>query len=208
MKRRGPPLGGGPRSGTESRVAEQRSPIRSDNRHASPASHSPAPLPTPTASADHLAGTALNVVLTARGRSRFDASLNETQSLKRAYSQSVPPPASFMNSAIQMTFESLFGIEAPIIMRSAADWASGGNGAFAKTAACHDTSLGSRFRAWWGPETAVASSRLSNIGLRRKTHPRRRPAQAKGIRRTLGRWHRHRPCPPVDAGEQHDKYRC
>ena len=82
MKRLGPPNGDGPRSETNLRVAGEHSHSRSDSGRASSTfASSPSP-PKPTASADHLAGTALNVVLTAQGRGRFDVSLNDTPIVK------------------------------------------------------------------------------------------------------------------------------
>jgi hypothetical protein len=53
--------------------------LRSD---AGRASSTFASSPSPTASADHLAGAALNVVLTAQGRGRFDVSLNDSPIVK------------------------------------------------------------------------------------------------------------------------------
>jgi hypothetical protein len=81
MKRTGPLNGSGPGSDKKMRVAAERSHTRSDTRRASLTSH-PSPSPSkPTASAT-TGGTALNVVLRARGRSRFDVSLGETQIVK------------------------------------------------------------------------------------------------------------------------------
>jgi hypothetical protein len=84
MKRIGPPNGSGPRSGKKLRVAAERSHNRSDAGRASPTSRSSPSMSNPTASATLLAGTALNVVLTARGRSRFDVSFGETQIVTRS----------------------------------------------------------------------------------------------------------------------------
>ncbi len=79
MKRRGPLNGSGPRSERKMRVAGERSHTRSDTRRASLTSH-PSPSPSkPTASATLLGGTALNVVLRARGHGRFDALLDGAQ---------------------------------------------------------------------------------------------------------------------------------
>lgn len=74
MKHRGPLNGGGPRSEKKMRVAAERSHTRSDTGRASPTSRSTPSLSKRTASA-----TALTVLLTARGRSRFDVSFGETQ---------------------------------------------------------------------------------------------------------------------------------
>jgi hypothetical protein len=82
VKRLGPPNGSGSRSGRKLRVAGEHSPIRSDAGRASPTSHSPKSLSTPTAPGTVLAGGALTIVLRARGRSRFDALLDETQIVK------------------------------------------------------------------------------------------------------------------------------
>jgi hypothetical protein len=76
MKRLGPLDGSEPRSERKLRVAGEHSHSRSDTRRASPPSNSS---PKPIAAADHLAGTALNVVLAARARGRFDASFNGAQ---------------------------------------------------------------------------------------------------------------------------------
>jgi hypothetical protein len=78
MKRRGPPNGSGPRSERKLRVAVELSHSRSDAGRASPTSRPSPSLSKLTASATLLTG-ALTVVLTARGRSRFDVSFNETQ---------------------------------------------------------------------------------------------------------------------------------
>src|ERR1700730_15867150 len=82
MTRLGPPKGRGPRSEKKMRVAGERSLTRSDTRRASLTSHSSPSSSKPTASATLLGGTALNVVLSARGRSRFDVSFGETQIVK------------------------------------------------------------------------------------------------------------------------------
>ena len=83
MKRLGPLSGSGPGSVRKSRVPWKRSRTRSDTGCASPTSLSSTPLPEPTASPPALlAGTALTVVLRARGRSRFDVWFGETQIVK------------------------------------------------------------------------------------------------------------------------------
>jgi hypothetical protein len=79
MKRLGPLYRSEPRSERKLRVAGEHSHSRSDSGRASPTSPSSPTLSKPTASADHLDGTALTVVLTAQGRSRFDASFNGAQ---------------------------------------------------------------------------------------------------------------------------------
>src|SRR4051794_21499388 len=76
----GPPNGSGPRSERKLRAAREHSHSRSDARRASPTSRSS--LPTLTASIILLAGTALTVVLIARGRSRFDALFDGVQIVK------------------------------------------------------------------------------------------------------------------------------
>jgi hypothetical protein len=76
------PKGRGPRSEKKMRVARERSLTRSDTRRASLTSHSSPSPSKPTASATLLCGTALNVVLSARGRSRFDVSFGEMQIVK------------------------------------------------------------------------------------------------------------------------------
>jgi hypothetical protein len=82
MKRLGPLNGSGSRSETSFRAVEQGSDTRSDAWRASPPSGSLPSLPKPTASTTLLTGTGLTVVLTARGRSRFDVSFNENKILK------------------------------------------------------------------------------------------------------------------------------
>lgn len=82
MKHHGPPLGSGPRSERSLRVVEQRSLSQSDAGRASPPSRSSSSPSKPTAATTLFASTALNVVLRARGRSRFDASFGETQIVK------------------------------------------------------------------------------------------------------------------------------
>lgn len=82
MKHHGPPLGSGPRSERSLRVVEQRSLSQSDAGRASPPSRSSSSPSKPTAATTLLASTALNVVLRARGRSRFDASFGGTQIVK------------------------------------------------------------------------------------------------------------------------------
>jgi hypothetical protein len=80
MKRRGPLNGSGPGLETILRLAQQRSHNRSDTWRASHTSRSWPSLSKPAASTNLLADT--TVVLTARGRSRFDALLDETQIVK------------------------------------------------------------------------------------------------------------------------------
>jgi hypothetical protein len=82
MTRHGPLNGSGPQSERNLRVAGSRSHSRSDAGRASPTSHSSPSLSRPTASATLLAGTALNVVLRARGHGRFDALLDGAQIVK------------------------------------------------------------------------------------------------------------------------------
>jgi hypothetical protein len=82
MKHPGPPNSSGPGSEKKMRVAGERSHNRSDTWHASLTPRSSPSLSNPTAPADLLASTALPVVLTARGRSRFDVSFGETQIVK------------------------------------------------------------------------------------------------------------------------------
>ena len=85
MKRRGPPNGSGPRSEKKMRVAAERSHNRSDYRRAS----SPKPhlieikvIDPGTAPETLLTSPAPTIVLKARGRSRFDVSLDETLIVK------------------------------------------------------------------------------------------------------------------------------
>ena len=71
MKRLGPLDGSEPRSERKLRVAGDHSHNRSDAGCASPTSRSSSSLSRPAASVSLLAGTALTVVLKAKGRSRF-----------------------------------------------------------------------------------------------------------------------------------------
>jgi hypothetical protein len=82
MTRRDPLNGSGPRSERKLRVAGEHSLSRSDAGRASPTSPS-SPSPSKlTAFATFLDGTALTVVLTALGRSRFDALFDGVQIVK------------------------------------------------------------------------------------------------------------------------------
>jgi hypothetical protein len=78
MKRNGPP-DSGPRSGTKPRVAGEHSRNRPDAGRASPPLAPSLSLSNPVAPTNLLAGPALTVMLTARGRSRFDASFKSAQ---------------------------------------------------------------------------------------------------------------------------------
>jgi hypothetical protein len=82
MKRHGPPLGSGPGSDADFRVAGERSDTRSDTWRASLPTHSLSGLSRPPPPEALLAGTALLIVLRVRGRSRFDALLNGVQIVK------------------------------------------------------------------------------------------------------------------------------
>ena len=82
MKRRGPPLGKGPGADADFRVAGERSDTRSDTWRASLPTHSLSGLSRPPPPEALLAGTALLIVLRARGRSQFDALLNGVQIVK------------------------------------------------------------------------------------------------------------------------------
>ena len=82
MKRRGPLNGSGPGLERILRLAEQRSHTRSDTWRASLTSHSSPSLSKPTAPGPLLAGTALNIVLRAKGHGRFDALLDGAQIVK------------------------------------------------------------------------------------------------------------------------------
>ena len=82
MKRHGPPLGSGPGSEAELRIARQRSHTRSDTWHASLTPNSSPSLSKPTAPGRRSAGTAVTVDLSARGRSRFVALLDGVQIVK------------------------------------------------------------------------------------------------------------------------------
>ena len=82
MKRHDPLNGSGPWSETKMRVAGKRSHTRSDSGRASLTSQSSKSLSPPTAPGTLLAGTALTVVLKARGRSRFDVAFGGTQIVK------------------------------------------------------------------------------------------------------------------------------
>ena len=88
MTRRSPPNAGGPRSERNLRVAGNVSHNRSDIGRASPRSHSSPSPATPTASAGPLVGTALPIVLIARGRGRFSVSFGDVQ-IAKASSQPI-----------------------------------------------------------------------------------------------------------------------
>jgi hypothetical protein len=78
MKRHGPPSASGP-GADKLKVARRRFHTRSDAGRASLTPRSSPSLSKPPAPATVLGGTATNVLLTARGRSRFDASFNGAQ---------------------------------------------------------------------------------------------------------------------------------
>jgi hypothetical protein len=82
MKRPGPPFGSGPGSDTKLRDVGQRSHTRSDTGRASRPSASSTPASRPATPSALLVGTALLIVLKARGRSRFDALFGETRLVK------------------------------------------------------------------------------------------------------------------------------
>ncbi len=79
MKRLGLLDGSEPRSERKMTVAGEHSHNQSDSGRASPTSRSSPSLSKPPAPATVLGGTALNVVLTARGRSRFDVLFGDKQ---------------------------------------------------------------------------------------------------------------------------------
>ena len=82
MTRHGPLNGSGPRSETSFRAVDQDSDTRSDAWRASLTPNSSQSLSKPTAPPTLMAGTALTVILRARGRSRFDALLDGVQIVK------------------------------------------------------------------------------------------------------------------------------
>jgi hypothetical protein len=82
MTRHGPLNGSGPRSETSFRAVDQGSDTRSDAWRASLTPNSSQSLSKPTAPPTLMAGTALTVILRARGRSRFDALLDGVQIVK------------------------------------------------------------------------------------------------------------------------------
>jgi hypothetical protein len=170
MKRPSTPKGDGLGSERQKRVAGERSHKRSDNRRASPPSNS-SPSPSKPTASGNLPSTALTVVLRARGRSRFDALLEGVQIVKASRNP--------ISDAARILHRHGYSDDCLLIARHEGakhDAMHGPLGKWRKTESAKTAGC-----AMSPPKKAVARSRESNIGLIRKTRPRRRPAQPRAI---------------------------
>ena len=124
----------------------------------------------------------------------------ERKSSKPAKIQSRTLPPSSIGRVIRMIACYSRAMRAPNITPCTDHSGNGEKSESVKIAGC-DTSLGRHVRAGWGPKKGRRKVKGVNIGLRRKTHPRRRPAQSEAFPRvcTLSGRTGHRPRGPANG---------
>jgi hypothetical protein len=182
VKRRGPLDDSEPGSEPR-RIAGEHPLTRSDAGHASPIPSLSLPLSKPTASTSLLADTALTIVLTARGRSRFDASFNGTQLVQASKNP--------ISDAARVLHRRGYSDHLLLVAQheGAAHYAMRGPlGFWRKVRIREDRGL-PRYVAWEprprrvGAKKGRSNRKAAKHRPEKKTGPRLRPAQPTGIQR-------------------------